>query len=107
MVIHDLHVVGVIVSPVETDPPLIVNPDAMLALSVTRKRLESVPGRDFEIPQRHRRIQRVEYRLRLSLDFRWEFLGAFPPKYLFGLPALEGLDPGRILTQGVINLKRY
>jgi len=42
MVIHDLHVVGVIIFPVETDPPLIVDPDAVLALSASRKRLESI-----------------------------------------------------------------
>ena len=106
MVIHDLHVVGVIVLPAETDPPLIVDPDAVLALPVACKRLEPVPGRDSEILQRHRCLQQVELPLRLSLNVRREFPGSLALEQLLGLPAPEGLDHGPILTQGVINVKR-
>ena len=80
MVIHDLHVVGVIVLPAETDPPLIIDPDAVPVLAVACKRLEPVPGRHPEIPQRHCRIQQIKYPLRLPLDILRDFPGAFPPE---------------------------
>lgn len=94
MVVRYFHVVGVLVSPLETNPPLIVNPDAVLAFPVSRKGLESVSGRNPEIIQRHRRIQQVEFLLGLSLDGGWKFPGALPPEYLFGLPALKDLIMG-------------
>jgi hypothetical protein len=36
MVVRYFHVAGVIVFPLETNPPLLVNPDAVLAFSVFR-----------------------------------------------------------------------
>jgi hypothetical protein len=107
MVVHNLHIVGVIVFPVETDPPLIIDADTVLALPVAGKRLKPVPGRDPEIRQRHRRIQQVEFPLCLSLNTRREFPGSFPSEQFLGIPAPEGFDHGRILTLCVINVKRY
>jgi hypothetical protein len=107
MVIHNLHIAGVVVFPPETDPPLIIDADTVLALPVAGKRLEPVPGRDPEIRQRHRRIQQVESPLCLSPNTRWEFPGSFPSEQFFRIPAPEGFDHGRILTLCVINVKRY
>ncbi len=91
MVIDDLHVAGVVVSPAEADPPLIVDPDAVLALPVACQCLQPVPRGYPEILQRYRGIQQVELSLRLPLDVRGEFPGSLAPEKLFGLPAMEML----------------
>jgi hypothetical protein len=39
VIIDELEVKGVSVTPPETDPPLLVDPDAVLALSVALQRL--------------------------------------------------------------------
>jgi hypothetical protein len=44
MVIDDLDVQGVTVTPPETDPPLLVDPDAVLALSIALQSLELIRG---------------------------------------------------------------
>jgi len=42
MVIHDLDAVGIPILPEETNPPLIVDPDAVLAFAVTLQSLKTV-----------------------------------------------------------------
>jgi hypothetical protein len=39
VIIDDLGVKGVTVTPIETDPPLLVDPHAAFALSIARQRL--------------------------------------------------------------------
>jgi hypothetical protein len=49
MVVNDLHVVSAPVTPHETHTPLIVNPDAVLSLSVSVQSLKPVPRRGRKI----------------------------------------------------------
>jgi hypothetical protein len=49
VVIHDLDFVGVSVAPGETDPPLIVDSDAVVAFPVSSKGFQSIARRDPEI----------------------------------------------------------
>ncbi len=35
MIIHNLHVVSITFSPLETDSPLLIDPNAVLTLSIT------------------------------------------------------------------------
>jgi len=49
VIIDDLNVLGAIRRPSETDPVLIVDPNAMLSLAVTLQDLEPIPWRDPEI----------------------------------------------------------
>ena len=60
MVINDLDVFGTRSGPSEAESPLVIDPDAVLALSVAAKCFEPVSGRhpqvleaggDFELPQ--------------------------------------------------------
>jgi hypothetical protein len=44
MVINDLHVVCIRPAPSETDPPLVVDPDAMLAASAAFQCFEPISG---------------------------------------------------------------
>ena len=45
MVIDDLNVVCVAIPPSEADPPLIVDPDAVLALAISLERFKPITGR--------------------------------------------------------------
>jgi hypothetical protein len=42
MVVRYFHVVGVMVFPLETNSPLLVNPDAVLAFSVSRHLMDLI-----------------------------------------------------------------
>jgi hypothetical protein len=44
VVVHDLHVVDVAVSPDEADPPLVVDADAVLAGSIALRVSKRLPG---------------------------------------------------------------
>jgi hypothetical protein len=49
MVINDLDVISFAISPAKADPPLIVDPNAVLTPTVAVQFFESVAGRHFEI----------------------------------------------------------
>ena len=59
VIVHDLNVGRPhrIFRPLETNPPLVVNADAVLALPVRSQRLKTVAGQGGKIPQRHRRCE--------------------------------------------------
>jgi hypothetical protein len=50
MIVNDFHVVGISVLPMKADPPLIVDPNAVLAVSVAAELLQSV-SREVQITQ--------------------------------------------------------
>jgi hypothetical protein len=50
MIVNDFHVVSISVHPMKADPPLIVDPDAVLAVPVAAKLLQSV-SRELQITQ--------------------------------------------------------
>lgn len=56
MVIHDLNVVRVAVSPPETDPPLVVDPNAVLTFPVSCQFFQPIPGWDSQVLDRLRGI---------------------------------------------------
>jgi len=60
VIIDDLHVVSVTLSPLETDAPLIVDSDAVLTPTVTLKFLQAIAGSDPQILQRLRVVQHYE-----------------------------------------------
>jgi len=68
MIIHDLDVVSVALSPHETDPPLIVDSNAMLTLTVAVKLLQAVAGRDAQVLQRLCVVQHGHLATRGALD---------------------------------------
>jgi hypothetical protein len=57
MVVDNLNVVGVTLSPPETDPPLLVDSDAVLSQAASAQRLDVVAGRNPKILKRLRAIQ--------------------------------------------------
>ena len=57
VVVDDFYVPRISIDPAETDPPLIVDADAVLALAIALQRLECVTGRRAELLERLRSIQ--------------------------------------------------
>jgi hypothetical protein len=57
LVIHDLDIVGVAAPPPEADSPLVVDPDAVLARTITSQVFQAVPWWKAQILQALRRIQ--------------------------------------------------
>jgi hypothetical protein len=60
MIIDDLDVVGVTVFPPETDTPLVIDSDAILALSVSGQLLVPIPPGNPHIIQRLGGVQQQE-----------------------------------------------
>jgi len=51
VIVDDLHVERVAVSPAKADPPLIVHADAVLPRAITREALQAVPWRNAKVLQ--------------------------------------------------------
>jgi hypothetical protein len=49
VVINDFNIVGTVVSPHKTDPPLVVDANAVLARSVTSQSLQAVARRNAQV----------------------------------------------------------
>lgn len=84
------------VAPTEAQPPLIVDPDAVLALSVTHQRLQTIARRCPQITQLVRRVQHGQLALRHPLN-RPKAPDLFTTKQPFGLLLAEQTDHEIIL----------
>ena len=71
MVIHDLHIVGAAVPPLEADAPLIIDPDAVLPVAVSRELFEPVRCWNPQIEERLAAVQHAEFPQRNPLDAAW------------------------------------
>jgi hypothetical protein len=60
VIIDDLHLISVTLSPLETDAPLIIDSDAVLTPTGTMKFLQTIAGRDTQVLQRLRVVQHYE-----------------------------------------------
>jgi hypothetical protein len=61
MIINDLNLVGAILGPNETDAPLLVDPDAVLASSVPAKQLQTISRDCLQLCQRGRGIDHCKF----------------------------------------------
>lgn len=68
MVINDFDCGGVVINPDETDPPLVVDSNAVLALAVSPKRLQAITRNGGQVRQASRRIDVIEFPLRYRSD---------------------------------------
>ena len=75
MIIYDLHIVIVIVLGRETDPVLIVDPDAVLSLAVSLERLQMIRGRDTQILQTSCIVDHDQFSQRYALNILRQLLG--------------------------------
>jgi hypothetical protein len=60
VVVRDLDVVGVTTPPSEADPPLVIDPDAVLPLPITAQSFQPVARRDAQVVQAVRSVQHPE-----------------------------------------------
>ena len=88
MIVHDLDVVRIAVSPHETKTPLIVDSDAVLPLSLAMQDLQTVAGGSRQVPQLGSAIQLAQ------LSAGNPFHG---PKAATRLPSME--SPGFRTTE--------
>jgi hypothetical protein len=94
VVVHDLDVVGAVRRPPEADPPLVVDPDAVLPVAVTPQRFEAVARRDAQGRQYGGGVDLQQLASRDPLDVPEPADGPALEQGL-GVGAGEGADHGR------------
>jgi len=78
VVVNDFYVVGVALLPAETDTPLLVYPDTVLALALTLEGLEAIGGRHPEVLKVLGPIEHPELSESATLDVRGEPANGLP-----------------------------
>lgn len=78
--------------PLEADPPLIIDPDAVLSSPVARQLLEPIARRDAEVPQIFGGIENQELAKGSALELQGPPPHPLPLKDLLGVRVPEALD---------------
>lgn len=68
MIIHDFHLIRVGVAPFETNPPLVVDANAVLSVPVAGQFFQMIRGRRPQIVQRDRVVQHTQFAQRDLLN---------------------------------------
>ena len=89
MVIDDLDVKGMTITPLETDSPLLVDSNAVLALSITLQSLELIRAWNRKVSQVSSRIQLLQLHQGPLLNVTWNSLGVLATPNLLGLLAAK------------------
>jgi hypothetical protein len=97
VIIHDFYIVGISALPAEADSPLVVDPNAVLALSITAEFLEAIRWWNTKVIKRLRSVQYQELSQRYPLKGP-ENPGMPPFEDFLGLLAAESLDHELIIT---------
>ena len=106
MIIHNLHVVSIIVQPLETDAPLMVNTNAVLAFPVSAKGLQPVPWRSAQVIETRRKVKLREFAKRHSMNPRGNFPALAADPQILRDRVRKTHDHTRI-TGYVHNVSRY
>jgi hypothetical protein len=72
VVIADFNVIGISIVETKANPPLVVNRDGVLTLSVTRKDMQSVTRGHLQVLQTDGKVQILEFARGALLDIRWQ-----------------------------------
>jgi hypothetical protein len=88
VIVHNRHVGCVNADPTEANPPLIVDPNAVLSAPISSKRFQTIPWNRNQIGERSSRVQVVQLSLRYGSD-PLEFPAEFTARDLLGLPIQE------------------
>ena len=89
MIVDDFRVIGVAIVPAETNPPLIIDPDAVLSQPVSAQRLQPVPrwhSRRIEIRSR---VNHPELAHGHAFSITGQLSHALPLEYLLSVLAPE------------------
>lgn len=60
MIINNLNIPGLVISPYKTNAPLIVDTNAALSFSIAAQRFQTITGRSAQIVQPYGRIKRKQ-----------------------------------------------
>ena len=91
MIVGDLHVVGISAFPAKANPPLVVDPDAVLILAISGELFETVPRGHSEIAQRVSRVEQEELLQGRPVNTLWE------PSRAFAIEAVYPKSSGHFL----------
>lgn len=75
MIVHDFHIVRVALAPAKADAPLVVDPDAVLALAITFQRFQSVCRGNPQVFERRRAVEHAQLAARHILNIRRQASG--------------------------------
>lgn len=81
MVVGDLYLVSIPVMPAKANPPLVVDPNRMLAGAITVQGMELVSRRGLQIAQLLCRTDDLELDSSPPVDVLWEPAGELTVKY--------------------------
>ena len=95
MVVDDLDVEGIGGAPDETDAPLIVDADAVLARTIALERLEPIAGRDAKVSEGVGRIEDDEFPKRDALKAGGQTTREATLRERFRFGVAEGADHAR------------
>lgn len=74
MIVGNLHVIGVMIFPGEANPIFVVDPDGVLAGSLTHQSVKLVSRRDLQIVQFGRGVHHVQLSSGYGAYIRWNRL---------------------------------
>jgi len=106
VVVNNLNIESVIVSPDKTDPPLIIDTNTMLTLAISVERLQPVSRRSYEVPQFRRTVDLAEFSPRDKLH-GGESLATNAMVKPLRLLTAKRLDHTRILYRLTFNVKQW
>ena len=92
MIIGNFNLVNAIVTPTETDTPLLVDANAVLTLPITTQRFKPVGGWNTEIIHGGGMMQHDKFSFRKALDILRQFFRKTAMKDCFCLLSLERFD---------------
>jgi hypothetical protein len=92
VVVDQLDIFGASVSPFETDPPLLVDADAVQAGAVSFQFLESIAWRDLQVAEQLGSVENQELPEGNPLGSVVELAGSLPLPDPLGLPISERSD---------------
>ena len=98
MIVDDLDVVCVGSEPSETDAPLIVDSDAVLASPVSGEFLKAIRGRNAEVEEAGRGIKHDEFAKGNSLKVRRHSANPLPFEKALGVGVAKAADHEHIVT---------
>jgi hypothetical protein len=94
VIIDDLDIVGMSRSKSEADSPLVIDADAVLAVTIAAQLLQTISRRDAQIVQRDRGVKLQKFSQGDSAQIPRPALDGHAPKQLLGLPIPEAADHG-------------
>jgi hypothetical protein len=107
MVVDDFHGIRISILPLETDAPLIVDANAVLAGTVAFQLLEAIAGWNAEILKGFRGVNRDELPQHGALQLARIAANGLATEQRFRVPIPEALDHSRKVVWAGNNVKRY